>query len=87
MEYGIFYTPYFVKKYGRYSVEEQEEIKQAIELLGQKKNHKQLKVHKLRCKLRRFYFCSVNYKTRLIFQMHKPNDLWLMDIGSHQLYR
>jgi addiction module RelE/StbE family toxin len=42
-----------------------------------------LKTHKLTGQLKEYYACSVNYEYRLIFKIIDANNIFLIDIGSH----
>ena len=66
----------------------QEEIIEKITLFQDIKNHKQLKVHKLRGRLRDRFSFSVNYSTRIIFRYLEtsPKEAVLLMVGDHDIY-
>jgi len=83
----ISYKPTFIKQYASFERSLKEEIKEKIELLKDKKNHKQLKVHKLKGKLSRYYSFSVNYKYRIVFVYQSKSRVTLLAIGDHDVYK
>lgn len=64
-----------------------EESLEKIELFKNNKNHKQLKVHKLKGRLLGRYSFSVNYKTRIVFSYASKNTAILLAIGDHDVYK
>ena len=65
-----------------------EEALEKIELFRDSKNHENLKVHKLRGRLKEGYSFSVNYKIRIVFTYidSKPKEAQLHAIGDHDVY-
>ena len=84
---SVSFAPSFVKKYNSCENSLQEEIVEKIELLKNKFNHKQLKVHKLNGQLADRYSFSVNYKIRIVFRYIRTNEVALIAIGDHDLYK
>lgn len=82
----IAYSPTFVKQYGNCEKELKEEIKEKINLLKNRNNHKHLKVHKLHGFKDRFSF-SVNYKFRIIFCWLNKKEVYLLVLGNHDIYK
>jgi len=83
----IFYTPTFIKQYKKLHLNLQEETKEKIELFKSFKNHKSLKVHKLKGRLKDRMSFSVNYSYRIIFQFNKNKKIAiLLAIGNHHVY-
>lgn len=64
----------------------QEEVVEKLELLKDPINHQALKVHKLSGRLAGKYSFSVNYKIRVIFSYPIPTEVFLLLVGSHDLY-
>lgn len=83
----VFYIPKFLRQLGALDVELQKETLEKIELLKDPKNHKQLKVHKLKGPLAGRYSFSVNYSTRIIFMYENSKIAILLVIGDHDLYK
>lgn len=67
----------------------QEEALEKIELFGNTKNHKQLKVHKLKGELKNRHSFSVNYQYRILFQYldKTKKEAVLLIIGDHDVYK
>ncbi len=64
-----------------------EELFEKIELFKDKNNHKILKVHKLHGRFHNCYSFSVNYKTRIVFEYVSINEVALLAIGDHDIYK
>ncbi len=84
---SVSFTPNFIRRYNSSGGDLQEEIFEKIELLKNRSNHKQLKVHKLKGKLSGRYSFSVNYRTRIIFRYIDANEVSLITMGDHDLYK
>lgn len=65
-----------------------DEALEKIELFRDPKNHENLKVHKLKGRLKDGYSFSVNYKIRIVFTYSnsKPKGAELHAIGDHDVY-
>ena len=83
----IEYKPTFIKQYACFESSLKEEMKEKIELFRNGKNHKQLKVHKLKGKLSKYYSFSVNYKYRIVFDYQSKSRAALLAIGDHDVYK
>lgn len=82
----IYYRPSFVRQYANFETSLQEEIKEKIELFRSGKNHKSLKIHKLKGKLAKHYSFSVNYRYRIVFIYQSSSEAVLLVIGDHDVY-
>lgn len=83
----ISYTKTFLKRYKKIDSDLQEEIKERIDLFKDKKNHKRLKVDKLKGKYKGFLSFSINRKDRILFQFVKGNSAIFLDIDDHDIYK
>lgn len=83
----IFYTPTFVRQFNILEEDLRNEVIERIELFKNKKNHKLLKVHKLKGSLQGRYSFSVNYKTRIVFSYISKNEALLFVVGDHDVYK
>ncbi len=83
----INYKPSFISLYEEAEVSLRVEIKEKIALFRNKNNHKSLKVHKLHGKLKTCYSFSVNYKIRIVFEYLSKNEVALLALGDHDLYK
>ena len=83
------YVPAFLKKLALLEPGLYLEAKEKIELLKERSNHKQLRVHKLEGKLVGCYAFSVNYKTRIVFEYlnNRKQEIRCLDVGSHDVYQ
>ena len=79
------YTERFLKTLKKLDKKDQEEVILRVELFENIENHKILKLHKLKGKLKDKYSFSVNYYVRIILVKNK--NVWtLLDIGDHDIY-
>lgn len=83
----VSFKPTFIKKLKRLETALQDEVLEKIELFKDKKNHKQLKVHKLNGVLSGRYSFSINYKTRIVFSYLSKNEAVLLALGDHDVYK
>ncbi|MDO8575390.1 MAG: type II toxin-antitoxin system RelE/ParE family toxin [bacterium] len=85
---NIIYAPTFVRMYKGLPVLLKDEIKEKIELFKNSKNHKLLKVHKLKGNLSNTFSFTVNYQIRIVFEYESKNTVNLLYVGGHdELYR
>lgn len=87
MELDIVYAPMFIRQWKSLPKELQDEAIEKIELFKHQENHKLLKVHKLNGQLSGFYSFSVNYKFRIVFEYGERDTVFLLKIGSHDIYQ
>jgi len=64
----------------------QTEISEKIKVFKDRKNHENLKIHKLHGQLKNFWSFSVNYKYRIIFEYVSKNKVALLMVGDHDVY-
>lgn len=83
----ILYKPTFIRQFNKLEELLQDEVLEKIELFKDKKNHKQLKVHKLTGKLKDFYSFSVNYSYRIVFLYENKKSVTFLAIGDHDVYK
>ena len=82
----ILYKPTFVRQFENLDPDLQEEVLEKITLFQNKKNHRLLKVHKLKGKLAGRHSFSVNYKTRIVFSYVNTRVVVFLAIGDHAVY-
>jgi len=82
----ICFKPTFIRQFKRLDLGLQQEATEKIEFFKDKKNHKQLKAHRLRGRLAGRHSFSVNYKTRIVFSYLSKNEVALLAIGDHAVY-
>ena len=83
----VSFSPQFLKQYNSFGSSLQDEVYEKIELFKDKDNHKQLKVYKLKGKLRNKYGFSVNYKIRIVFTYLSKKEIVLLCLGGHDMYK
>ena len=79
--------PSFVRQMNRLEADLTEEVFDRIELFKDTKNHQLLKVHKLHGELAGQFSFSVDYKIRIVFKYLSKNEVVLLVIGDHDIYR
>ena len=82
------YTREFVRLYRKLSSERQEEVKQAVALFQNRKNHGFIAVHKLHGKQVGRWSFSINFRDRIIFEYigKGKNHVALLQVGDHNIY-
>ena len=83
----VFYTHNFIKKLNSLPFDLQGEIVEKISLFKDRKNHKNLRVHKLHGSLADRFSFYVNYKVRIVFQYLDKNSALLLAVGDHDIYK
>jgi len=85
----LLYKPGFVRALNSLEQDLQEEALQKIEAFKNPKNHKALRVHKLKGKLPAYHSFSVNYKYRIVFEWigKGKKAAGLIAIGDHDIYK
>lgn len=83
----VFYTPQFVRQLHKLEKDLQNEAIEKITLFRDLENHRLLGVHKLRGALVGRSSFSVNYKYRILFQYLSKEEVALLAIGDHEVYR
>ena len=83
----IFFKPTFLKEVNELEKNLVQEVFEKIELFKDRKNHKNLKVHKLHGKLAGRLSFSVNYSFRIVFQYDEYGNAIFLDVGDHDLYK
>jgi len=83
----ITYTATFLKLLKGLELSLQSEIVEKVELLKDKKSHKNLNVHKLHGKFSGSYSFYVNYKIRIVFEYIDKEEIVLLLVGSHDVYK
>ena len=83
----VSYKPSFIKKVRHLDQELYKEVLDKIELFKDVQNHLLLKVHKLHGHFKNCYSFSVDYRIRILFQYESKNEVVLLAIGDHDVYR
>lgn len=83
----VAYTPRFIRLYKKLPSGLQNEVVEKIELFKEVDNHQRLEVHKLKGRLKKFYGFSVDYKNRIVFEYISENEVALLAVGDHEIYK
>lgn len=83
----IKYKPSFIREFKKLPSELREEALDKIDLFKDSSNHKKLKVHKLKGKLKDFSSFSVTYSHRIVFEYESKSSVVFMAIGDHDVYK
>lgn len=85
--FEIVISKHFARHFRKLSPDLQKEILDRLEKLQDPANHQRLKVHKLSGRLSEKYSFSVNYKIRIVFSFPVPNEIFLLLVGDHDIYK
>lgn len=83
----IGHKPFFIRQFNKLDPDLKEEVLEKIELFKDPSNHQKLKVHKLNGKFSDCYSFSVNYSHRIIFEYITKNDVHILSISDHDIYK
>ena len=88
MKLAVGYKPVFIRQYNALDPALQTEVREKIVLFKDRRNHRALRVHKLKSRLRGRYAFSVNYRYRIVFMWFgkKREETVLLAIGDHRVY-
>ena len=83
----VVFTPAFLRQVKKLPISLQNETIEKTELLKEVRNHKSLRVHKLKGPLMGCYSFSVNYKIRIVFEYISRDEVVFHAIGDHGIYQ
>lgn len=83
----IQFTPNFIRQLKKLPKALQQEAVEKIKLLEVDPQNNFLKTHKLKGKLKDRWSFSVNYKTRIVFQYTDKQNVVLLAVGDHDVYK
>ncbi len=83
----IYKSNRFKNQYKEFNWKLQKKVKIAISYLEKNEFPASLKVHMLKGELAGIYSCSVNNSHRIIFRVIKNNDLELILVWDHSIYK
>ena len=83
----VAYAPSFVRQFKLLEKDLKSEVIEKIELFKNEVSQKQLRVHKLKGRLRGRFSFSVNYRFRIVFNYLSDNEAVLLAIGDHEVYK
>lgn len=83
----LYYKPSFIRQLKKLPLALQDEAKEKISLFKENPEHPFLKTHKLKGRLAGYYSFSVNYTYRIIFKYLTENQVTLLAVGNHNIYK
>jgi mRNA-degrading endonuclease YafQ of YafQ-DinJ toxin-antitoxin module len=83
----ISFAPNFIRQLKKLEPKLKEEAFLKIELFQDNHQAKSLKIHKLKGRLKDRFSFSVNYEIRIIFLYASKNEISLLAIGGHNVYK
>jgi len=85
---AVQFKPSFVRALKKLEPLLQDEAIEKIEYFKDPRNHKQLRVHPLKGRLKGRYSFSVNYRYRIVFSYlnREKTGVVLLSIGDHTVY-
>ncbi|MBI3626916.1 type II toxin-antitoxin system mRNA interferase toxin, RelE/StbE family [Candidatus Uhrbacteria bacterium] len=83
----IAFAPSFIRAYKKLPDDLKEEVRQKIDLFKKDPNHPFLKSHKLKGRLKGRHSFSVNYKDRIVFIYNGSDEVILLAIDDHDIYK
>ena len=81
----IFHTKFY-KQYNKLSSDIQALTETKLKILRIDPYDSRLKTHKLHGSFDDYWASSVNYEYRIIFKFFEKNQIWLYQIGKHDIY-
>ncbi|MFH1089647.1 MAG: type II toxin-antitoxin system mRNA interferase toxin, RelE/StbE family [Candidatus Uhrbacteria bacterium] len=87
MSFKIFYSPEFKKDYKKLPITVREQLKLKGQLFQENPFHPRLRTHKLTGQLRDLWAFSVDFRHRAIFEFLTENEILLLRVGDHSIYR
>ena len=82
----VAFAPQFKRLFKHLDPNLQEEVLEKIELFKELQTNPQLKVHKLKGRLKGRHSFSVNYQTSLLLDYLSKEEAVLLAVGSHDVY-
>lgn len=87
MYYKVLFRTEFLKRARKLDKSLFDKLFEKTELLRNRSNHSDLRVHKLHGKLSKYYSFSIDYNLRVVFWFKSDNEIVLVDLGNHDIYR
>ncbi len=84
--FEIVISKQFARQFRKLDNHLKDEVIEKLELLKDPARHQSLKVHKLNGRMAEKFSFSVNYKIRVVFSYPVPTEIFLLLVGSHEIY-
>lgn len=81
------YAPKFVRQYKKLDDSFKQEIKERIALFKKNQHNPTLDTHKLHGELAGKWAFSINYKDRIVFRYLSSNEVILLVVDDHDIYK
>ena len=82
----ILYTARFLRSFKKLQKEVQDDVISAVEAFEKSTISKDLKVHKLHGKMKKYFAFSANFSYRVVFKK-QGRKVYMMDVGTHDVYQ
>ena len=82
----ILYTARFLRSFKKLPEDVKIDVISATEAFEKNPISKDLKVHKLHGKMKRYFACSANFSYRIVFKK-QGRKIYMMDVGTHDVYQ
>lgn len=87
----IVYDAHFDRKFKKYfsilGKTDRDEAMNALEVFRNNPFDKKLSTHKLNGALKDYWAFSLDHRHRIIFRLLKNSEVFLVDVGGHDIYR
>ena len=83
----VSFAPAFIRQLKKLPPLLQQEAVEKIELFQQDSKSSLLKTHKLKGRLKDRWSFSVNYQTRVVFMYQTSDEVVLLAVGNHDVYK
>ena len=83
----IAFSPSFLRQLKKCEPDLRDEALEKIDIFRRDQKDRSLKTHKLKGKLKGRLSFSVNYKIRIVFKYLSPEEVVLLAIGDHDIYK
>jgi len=83
----IYYSSKFLRHLAKLELKQKELAEEREKIFRQNPFDPQLKTHKLKGKLKKYWSFSLTYSLRILFEFIDEETVGLIDIGPHEIYR
>lgn len=82
----VYYSSHFKKSLNKFTPSQKATSKKKITLFLNNPFSPQLKTHKLKGKLAKYWSFSIAHDIRVLFEFMDKNTVGFIDIGTHRIY-
>jgi toxin HigB-1 len=80
-------APQFSRKFKKLDPHLKEEVRDRISQFSENPEHPSLRAHPLKANLKGVFSFSINYKIRVLYQYLSEDEVVLLTVGSHDVYK